>query len=184
MAKRNLPTLSPEKEGLGAPTIMDRELAAKHGAKYVHLTAFAIDVDRVRDEVEQEWTDPDWPFGWEVLLTERCLLDALDPTDPSDQELIEDMVESARRSAGEHEGEVFGGQLPFAVYDAIARGVWPDSLRGLFAEWKETPDELVEDLAAMWGSAGLIERLSAACLTVDLPTPLAPPTRERLGELR
>ena len=65
--KRALPqTVAPSK--LNLPTIMDRTLAQKHGAQYVHLVVFAIDIDRVYTE-----TAP---------LTED---DLLDPTDPKAQ---------------------------------------------------------------------------------------------------
>jgi hypothetical protein len=184
LTRRSLGVVGPEAEGIGVPTIMDRALAARHREKYVHLAVFAIDVDRVRDEMETEALDGDWPFAWEVFLTERWLLDHVDPARDADRELVEDTCESVMQSSLAHEGQVFGAQIPFAVWDAIARGVWPSALKGVFDSWRHRPDRLVRTLARFWKSPDEeARRLADRCLAVELDPPLAPPTLETLREL-
>lgn len=179
--RRSLPQMPRASEGLGRRTIMDRALATRHGAPYVHLAAFAIDVDRVRDARED--VDDPLPFGWEVLLTEAYLIDALDPAArPGDRTLIEDAVLSVLE--GEPGAEILGSQLPFAVWDAIARGAWPDELRALFAGWKARPRELVAALAPLWAESPThVRALAQACLDTAIEPPLAPPTLETLARL-
>lgn len=164
-------------EGLGLETIMDRGLAARFGVPYVHLAAFAIDVDRVNAEVSD---DPSWPAGWEVFLTEQYLLDRFDPARPEDRELVTDTCEAVMEG-----GQALGAQLPFAVWDAVERGAWPDDLRVLFRGWKRRPRELARHLAALWSEADTQRRrLVEAALAVPLEPPLAPPTREELERMR
>ena len=173
--------MGPESEGIGVPTIMDRALAAHHRQKYVHLAVFAIDVDRVRDEMETEELDGDWPFAWEVFLTERWLLEHVDPEAPADRELVEDTCESVMRISLAHEGQVLGAQIPFAVWDAVARGVWPETLKNVFTSWRHRPDCLVKTLARFWKSPDEeARRLAGRCLSLELDPPLAAPTREAL----
>lgn len=160
---------APTREKLGLTTIMDRALAARHGVPYVHLAAFAIDVDRVREHVEG-YDDPR-PFGWEVLLTEHYLLERLGV---EDRVLLEDTVLGIL----EGEPDALGGQLAFAVWDAVVRGELPDELRSAFKSWRERPDELVKDLTPLWADAPrLIRELAEGCLAVELDPPLAPPTK-------
>ncbi len=180
--KRVLSVVDPEKDGLGLPTIMDREVAAKHGAKYVHLAAFAIDVDRVRDEVETDEFDPHWPFGFEVFLTEAWILDELDANTEGDLTLLEDATRSVMGRSLSAAGQVFGAQLPFAVYDGVKRGVLPEALSYLFDGWKTEPRELVEDLGALWRQSEAEKvRLARAVIEVSLDPPVAPPSRIILG---
>jgi hypothetical protein len=171
-ANKSLPRLAPSQEKLGLTTIMDRALAARYGTAYVHLAAFAIDVDRVREHVEG-YDDPR-PFGWEVLLTEHYLLERFGD---GDRALLEDVVLSIL----DGEPHALGGQLAFAVWDAIKRGALPDSLRIAFRSWRARPDELVKELAKLWVDAPrLVPQLAQGCLDVELDPPLAPPTREAL----
>ena len=151
---------------------MDRALAARHGVPYVHLAAFAIDVDRVREHVEG-YDDPR-PFGWEVLLTEHYLLEHFDAADVG---LLEDTVLSIL----DGEPDALGSQLAFAVWDAIERGKLPDSLKVAFKAWRARPKELVRELARLWSDAPRITaELARSCLEVELEPPLAPPTRAAL----
>lgn len=174
--KRKLPS-APATSKLGLPTIMDPGLAAKHGAPYVHLAVFAIDVDRVR---EAEEGDPR-PFGWEVFLTEVYLAAHFDPIRrPEEVLLFEDVV----LSVIEGEPDAFGAQLVFAVWDGIERGVFPRRLRGAFDAWQARPKELVKDLAKLFADeATLTKQLAAGCLAIELDPPLAPPTIEALRAL-
>lgn len=185
-AKKGLTQVVPGAEGLGRPTIMDRALAQRHGAAYVHVAVFAIDVDRVRDA--REALEDDLPFAWEVFLTEAYLVERLDPeADPDARALVEDLVlgviDRSAESAGGEEG-VLGSQLPFAAWDAIARGAWPDSLRGAFDAWKARPTKLVKDLARLWAEKDVrVRALARACLETPMTPPLAPPTLEALARM-
>ncbi|MEC7518518.1 MAG: hypothetical protein VYE22_01565 [Myxococcota bacterium] len=167
------------KEKLGAPTIMDRALAASHGVTYVHLAVFSIDVDRIREAVEG-YDDPR-PFGWEVFLTEQYLLTHFDPAKrPEEAAFFEEVVLSIL----DGRPDALGSQLSFAVWDAIQRGRFPKRLEGAFRSWKARPKELVKDLAKLWADEeALRESLARGCLEVTLEPPLAPPTVEALRDL-
>jgi hypothetical protein len=175
---RKLPLATAQAERLGRPTIMDRALAAAHGPIYVHLAAFAIDVDRVREALES--FDGGLPFGWEVFLTEAWLIERVTPEDPPARAMIEDAVLGIlERKHGEE--EPLGSQLPFAVWDAIARGAWPAQMRSLFSSWRARPDELVKELAPFWADSERHRRaLARVCLEAAIDPPLAPPTVEAL----
>ena len=183
----SLPQIRPEQEGLGHPTVMDPALAMEHGVPYVHLVVFAIDVDRVRaavEEREDQAADPPestWPFGWEVFLTEMYLLGALDPADPAHRAMLADTC-ALIHEMGPFEQPPFGAQIPFAVYDAVARGAWPGDLAGeLLGFWKKPPKALVRQLAPLWEDPEADARdLALECLELDLTPPLAPPTRAAL----
>lgn len=174
MAKKSLLRLAPTQEKLGLTTIMDRALAAQHGVPYVHLAVFAIDVDRVREEVEGY--DDSRPFGWEVALTEHYLLERFGAEDHA---LIEDAVLAIL----DGEPHALGSQLVFAVWDAVQRGELPDTLRTAFESWRARPDALVKELAALRSDPELIPALAQGCLSVELSPPLAPPTVEALSAL-
>jgi hypothetical protein len=179
--RRTLPQAPVKAEGLGRPTIMDRALASRHGAAYVHLAVFAIDVDRVRDALED--VDDPLPFGWEVFLAEAYLIDRVDPADPEQRAMIEDVLLGILE--GEPGEPVLGSQLPFAAWDAIARGAWPDDLRKPFAGWKARPKQLVAELATLWPDAERHRReLARVCLETPMDPPLAPPTIEALEAMR
>ena len=175
--RHKLPTVAPRSEGLGQPTIMDRALASRHGAPYVHLAVFAIDVDRVHDALDDPETPH--PFGWEVFLLERYMLDRLDPRASDERAMIEDVVLGVLE--GEPGEPVMGSQLPFAVWDAIARGVWPDDMRSMFRGWKARPKKLVAELAPLWAEPERRTReLARLCLETPMEPPLAPPTLDAL----
>ncbi len=173
--------MTTERESLGAATLMDRALAARHGVPYVHLAVFAIDVDRVREAIEQH-PDIEAPFGWEVFLTERYLLERFDPTDEGDRTLIEDLVLGVL----DHPpgSDVLGSQVAFAVWHAVGRGAWPKGLRVLFRTWKHRPTRLGKALDALFADEdGQGPALAAACLAYDVEPPLAAPTVEALGAM-
>ncbi|HEX6243796.1 MAG TPA: hypothetical protein VFZ61_22935, partial [Polyangiales bacterium] len=60
-SKRPLRVVGTKESKLGSATIMDRALAQRYGAPYVHLAAFAIDVDRVHRLEDERST---LPFAW------------------------------------------------------------------------------------------------------------------------
>jgi hypothetical protein len=178
---KKLPTLPPNNEGIGVATIMDPELAARHGAEYVQLAAFAIDVDRVRelmDQLESEGAIA-LPFAWEVFLTEMYLLDRFDPEDDASRALLEDvcagLVKGRKRSDGE---PPLGSQLPFAVHDAVTRGAWPAELGQWFRSWGNRASSMSERLRPLWNDDPdqAAAELAQACLDMDLDPPLAEPT--------
>jgi hypothetical protein len=169
VARRKLPRI--EQEKLGVLTIMDRALAARHGVPYVHLAAFAIDVDRVREAVEG-YGDPR-PFGWEVFLTEAYVIDRL-----KDEPAV---LEDAVMSILDGEPSALGSQLAFAVWDAMERGALPRTLEPAFASWRARPKELTKAMAPLWSEEAHARReLAESALAVALEPPLAPPTREVL----
>lgn len=180
MAQRRLP-IAPT-AGLGAETIMDRALAAKHGVAYVHLAAFAIDIDRVARAFDDE---PDLPFGWDVLLTESYLLERLDADDPRVRAMVEEVVLDLVE--GERDADApppLGSQLPFALYDAIERGTWPAPEEPLFRRWKPSARRLVRELEPLWSEAAeLVPRLCRELLQLPIDPPFAPPVAEALRRL-
>lgn len=168
--------MSAAQEGLGVHNIMDPALAARHGVPYVHLAAFAIDVDRVLELAEDD--DPR-PFGWEVFLTEVYMLARLDPRREEHRALVEDVCLGLLET--DPGDALLGAQLPFAVYDAVQRGVWPAELREIFRSWRGRGEKFVERLAPLWQEPDALARaLARGCLEADLSPPLAPPTREAL----
>lgn len=176
---RRLPVASPASLGLGQPTIMDRALATKHGIRYVHLIAFAIDIDRATDVLED---DPRLPFGWDVVLTEAYLLARLEHDDAKTRAMIEEVVLDLVE--GERDPDTrppLGSQLPFALYDAVERGAWPTPDEPLFRRWKPASKKLVRDLAPLWPKAAtLVPELAAVVLETPLSPALAPPVRDAL----
>jgi hypothetical protein len=179
MTRRTLRTVGAEQTGLGLKTIMDRQLASVFGAKYIHLAVFAIDVDRVY------WLDPeraDLPFGWEVFLCEHALLSRFDRESASDRELIAAMCANILEAPP---GEpALGGQIVFAIYDAIRRGQLDAEMGALFTSWKKPPEDLLESLAQLWEAPReSAKRLAEHCLRAALTPPLAPPTQAELEGL-
>lgn len=168
-------------ERLGRPTIMDRALAARHGVSYVHLAAFAIDVDRVR-EASESLTD-EQPFAWEVFLTARYIAWRYDAADPAVLSMLEDAVNAVLELRASEEG-VLGTQLPFAVWMLVERGALPEEAERWFRVWKKRPRELAEGLAPLFDDAEKSEREGASfALEVEVDPPLAPPVREALEVL-
>ena len=176
--KRRLPAAPAA--GLDHTTIMDRELAALHGGAYVQLAVFAIDLDRLYALDPER---PALPFGWEVFLVEQYLLARIDGHAEPGRALLEDACLSVLAQPPEEQG--YGSQLVFAVYDALARGALPESLRPVFARWLKPPVQLQEALDELWSDApAVLARCAADCLTRKLDPPLAPPTRTTLEAMR
>jgi hypothetical protein len=174
---RSLPTIDPSKEGLGRPTIMDRALAQQYGVPYVHLAVFAIDVDRARECLEDDDADEGLPMGWEVFLTERFLDVHLDATTEQGRALVEDVV-LAIFDLPPNDEPVFGSQLPFAVWHAVARRALPASLESAFRTWKAKPKELGLELDRLYATTDESTRaIARRCLDAPLSPPFAPPVR-------
>lgn len=173
MAKRALPQAPSGAERLGSPTIMERALAVKHGVPYVHLTVFAIDVDRVR--VATDDREDERPFGWEVFLTECYLLEEVDPRAEGTAALIEDVLLGILELPPGQ--EVLGTQLPFAVWHAVRSQGWPEALTRALSGWKARPEPLGKDLDRLFAERD-VERAALArmCLSVPLSPGLAAPT--------
>jgi hypothetical protein len=168
---------------LALPTILDDDLAAAHGSAYSDLAAFAIDIDRLY------WLDPEdarLPFGWEVFLTEYYLLAWAMKQPERGQALLTAMcLPLLEEDAEGHSEPPLGGQLVFAVYDAVARCALPDDLRSLFLHWRNAPRELLGTLHELHISAdATAERLAAHCLDVAIQPPLAAATRVSLEQIR
>jgi hypothetical protein len=177
--RKPLGLVDPRATKLGRPTIMDRALAQRYGAPYVHLAAFAIDVDRVhRDGPGSDAL----PFAWEVFLTELRLRALLDEASADPAPMLEEtclQVMDLPRPAGQGLGAL-GAQLPFAVYTAVAHGHLPARLGQCFSAWKKPPVELIDEVAQLFSSPGLGAQLTAHCLSAPLTPPLAEPVRQAL----
>lgn len=159
---------------------MDRALAQQHGIPYVHLAVFAIDVDRARECLEDEDADEGLPMGWEVFLTERFLDLRVDGASEPARAMVEDVVLGIFELPPSDE-PVFGSQLTFAVWHAVARGALPKSLEGSFRAWKAKPKELAVELDRLYATKDESTRkLARLCLDAPLSPPLAPPAREAL----
>jgi hypothetical protein len=138
------------RERLDEPTIMNSALAAKYGVAYVRLCAFAIDIDRAYTELEG---DDALPFGWEVFLTEAYALGSVAAgSDEVARGLIEETCLSILEQPPDEQG--YGSQLLFAVYDAVARGAYPEALRSLFRSWHKPPKQLLASLAELFLDPG------------------------------
>jgi hypothetical protein len=177
---KRLKVMGPADQKLGRATIMDRALAQRHGATYVHAAAFAIDVDRVR---ALEPDDSDLPFAWEVWLTESYLVRFL--REPAHVSVLEDLcmhVLDLPRPRGDEEPP-FGSQLPFAVYAGVAHTLLPNALGNCFRSWKKPPVDLLQELEPLRKDATLLARLANHCLDADVDPPLVEPVREALLKL-
>lgn len=162
---------------------MDRALALEHGAPYVQLAAFAIDVDRLFALDARNAGRGALPFGWEVFLCEAYLLGALDVSSEASCALLEDTCLSVLAQAPEDQG--YGSQLVFAVYAALMRGVLPVALKPVFAAWRKPPTQLLAALADLWRHPqASMKQCAADCLQRSLEPPLAPPTRSALEAMR
>lgn len=189
--KRVLPRARKGLAKLELPTIMDRALAAKHGPLYVHLAAFAIDVDRAFAELAPDDEDDiglidggaadELPFGWEVFLT-SARLRALDGADPLVLAMLEDTCSHVLDQAPDEQG--YGSQLVFAVYDAVERGALPKSVGDVFRAWRGRPKQLSRALDALWSEpVATLSTIAARVLAVAIDPPLAPPTRAVLEQM-
>ena len=180
----------PETSEKDSFAIMDRALAGKHGAPYVHLAAFAIDVDRVFAELAPDDDDdigltgetaPDeLPFGWEVFLT-SARVRGLDGSDPAILAMLEETCAFVLDQPPDEQG--YGSQLVFGVYDAVQRGALPKSIGDLFRGWRGRPKQLVRALDALWNDPSALPAIAARCASVTIDPPLAPPTRTALQQM-
>lgn len=181
--RKPLPLIKPAQTGLGAPTIMDRELAQRHGSRYVQLAAFAIDVDRVCQALadDESVDDASLPLGWEVFVTEAFMLTLLDGNDEAQHSLLEDVCLDLLVDQADPR---LGSQLPFAVFDAVTRAALPTTLGALFHRWKSPSKTLLADLAALWAQRDVaLPKLAQMCLDVPLDPPLSPPTQQALRSM-
>ncbi len=160
-------------------------MAARYGVPYVHLAAFAIDVDRARDALDDDENGAasELPMGWEVFLTARYLASRVDAREDPARSMIEDLVLAVFELPPSEEA-VFGSQLPFAVWHCVERGVFPKELDRLFRTWKARPRELGRDLdRLMAAEPESTRRFAELCLDLALEPPMAPPTLEALALL-
>jgi hypothetical protein len=164
---------------LGRDTIMEPAFAARHGAVYVRLVAFAIDVDRLRELVDANDPDDAWPLGWEVFLVEMFLLGLIDPEEEAHREMLEDVLLDILDRRDDE--PPLGAVLTFAVFDAVRRGELPESMGAPLRSWKEGPEELVAALEPLWAEMEVqAADLAETCLEIPIEPPLAPPTIEAL----
>jgi len=176
--RKLLPLIDARQQGLGEPTIMDRALAEQYGARYVQLAVFAIDIDRV---CHARADDPALPLGWEVFVTEALLITLVDPNDELQRGMLEDVCLDLLVDQADPR---LGSQLPFAVYDAVIRGAFPESLRPLFHRWRTPSKTLLRDLADFWLARDqALTKLVDICLNTPLTPPLAPPTVQAIQNL-
>jgi hypothetical protein len=178
---RQLKVVAPKDTKLGRPTIMDRALAQRYGAPYVHLAAFAIDVDRVHQGSEHEL-----PFAWEVFLTELQIRQVMETAHKDPAPMLEEMclgiLELPRPKHGDT--AALGSQLTFAVYTALARGFVATELGHCFSIWRKPPVELVDEMNELEKDPAMTARLVDHCLNAELDPPLVTPVREALLLLR
>lgn len=179
MSDKSLRVLPTREESLGRKTVMDRTLAVAHGVPYVHLVAFAIDVDRVRERLDES-DEELLPMGWEIFLLEHYMLMMFDGSREDHRLLLE---EACLHVLDQPPGESpLGGQLPFAVYNAVRRGKLPEELFAVFKQWRKKPDEMLTKLDPLWDDANTnAADFAHACLTAELTPPPAPPTAEAWG---
>lgn len=159
---------------------MDRALAQRYGAPYVHLAAFAIDVDRVRERHPEGQ-----PFGWEVYLTEAQLgrlleTEKRDPTPMLEETCLAILELPRTKQSGP---DPLGSQLPFAIYTAVARNILPARLGQCFASWTKPPVDLIDEVARLSKDGGMLARLVDHCLDAVLEPPLIAPVRSALVAL-
>jgi hypothetical protein len=181
--QKRLKVVRPRDTKLGRATIMDRSLAQRYGAPYVHLAAFAIDVDRVqRLDAEQS----ELPFGWEVAITEARLTRFMDETSIDPAPMLEDMCLAAMEceaTSGDTQG-VLGAQLPFAIYTGVAHQELPSRLGSCFHTWKHPPTELIDEVGTLLATEGMVPKLAEHCLTADVEPPLVEPVRAALTAMK
>jgi hypothetical protein len=180
---RSLTVVHDQDQKLGRPTIMDRTLAQKHGVAYVHLAAFAIDVDRAH---ELDPDDDSLPFAWEVALTDLYLTQRFAHEHKGRaRAILEDVVLGILELPRPRDGDpgALGSQLPFAIYTALARGELPDELHACFRVWKKAPRDLVRAVSTLLEHPSDVVPAIDFCLQSQLTPPLVEPVRAALLEL-
>jgi len=173
--KAPLPLADEAPKSLGLSTIMSADLASLHGVDYVHIAALAIDLDRIREGIEIDPEAREWPFAWDVYLTELFLLERVNPQVDAHRRLVEDLCWSIFEfGPGDPR---LGGQILFAIYGAVDSGVWPAEWMRLFDGWPGKPTDLMKELKHLrsQGSALRVE-LAQNLLTVPVDPPVAPPS--------
>lgn len=157
---------------------MDRALAQRYGAPYVHLAAFAIDIDRVHRLEDERST---LPFAWEVFLTEMRLMRFMDEAQVDPASMFEDMCLAVMDLPRPRESQgPLGAQLPFAMYVGVAHQHLPSRVGACFHAWKKPPVELIEDTAKLAAQTGLMASLATHCLSAALDPPLVDPVKQAL----
>lgn len=164
-----------QKEGLGMPTIMDKQLAQRWGAPYVHAAVFAIDIDRVRahlDELADIGEAEPLPDYWEVFLTAQYLLHARSDADAAQpfEDMLRDLCDTLLHQS---EGDLLGAQILFAVFALMRRDTFETDLSPVFKRWRDEPKELLKAVAAF--SSDDTRRFVAQCRAAEISPPLAPP---------
>lgn len=177
--KKRLGQIAPTQQGLGMRTIMDRTLAEAHGADYVHLAVFSIDLDRC---FQLDPDDTRQPFGWEVFLTACYVVGAIETHAAGGRELLESACMSVLD--GDPAEAPLGGQLAFAVHDALQRGRVDPALKSVFRSWRGGRRQLQRSLDPLWADAEAnIQRMALHCLSLPMEPPCAPPTLETLERM-
>jgi hypothetical protein len=178
--QKRLNVLRPKDSKLGRATIMDRALAQRYGAPYVHLAAFAIDVDRVHRARPEA---PELPDAWEVFLTEQRLKNFMNEAIKDPAAMLEEMCLAVMELPRNEELGALGGQLPFAIYVGVAHGHLPAVLGGCFQSWRRPPVDLIDELATLAKDEALLAKLANYCLDARIEPPLVEPVREALYAL-
>ena len=177
---RRLPQAAPNAVGLGQATIMDRALAAQYGVTYVHLSAFAIDVDRVFMATDDE---TELPFGWEVLLCLAYILRAVDSEAEEGRGLLE---ESCAHVLSFAPGDApLGSLLAFAVYVGARCGRVNAALLSSFSSWKTKGLRQLEAAAREFLVAPdpVLQHCARHCIDTAMTPPVSPPTLAVLREM-
>lgn len=170
--------MSQDAVGLGQATMMDRDLAAQHGVAYVHLAAFAIDVDRIYGATEDETL----PLGWEVFLLLAYVLGRFAQESERDRLLLEDTA-STLLASGTGEPRL-GACLAFALHEGTARELLDPSLKALFKRWRSPSKQLKKALDAQFADpTGALVAAATHCLETPLHPPLSPPTVASLQQM-
>ena len=175
--KRPLQQARPGSVALGQSTIMDRDLAAQHGVPYVHLSAFAIDVDRVFVETPDSAA---LPLGWEVAL---CLGYVLGRIDTAHEELRNMVEDTCLHILSFAPGEApLGSELAFATYCGVQLQLLPSELGAVFRAWKRKPKQLVQAVEVLFADNPdqALATFANHCLQSSLPVPLSPPSLDTL----
>ncbi len=177
--KRSLDQVAPQHRGLGLATIMNRGLAEKYGVPYVHLAAFAIDVDRVCGAITDQ--NPLLPEAFEIYLALLWIEEFVQTSALSKSEVCE-MLEEICVSIFEGNSEAYGTQITFALWVGCEQARLPLELVPLFSSWKKKPTEVLRYVTALGEIKNSRASIAKACLTVAVDPPLAPPTVSKLQE--
>lgn len=180
--KQSLPQVSDAKLGLGQATIMERDLAAQHGVQYVHLAAFAIDVDRAYIASDGDDGLSPLPLGWEVLLLLAYVLARFRVDSEHDQLILEDVA--SRLVSGNHSEPCLGACLAFALHEGTDRGWLDANLKPIFRRWGSRSKQLKKSLdAQLQDPSRALIKAAKHCLETGITPPLSPPTLSSLQDM-